>query len=183
MSRATLSLYALDRPALKALSAELKTVLAEDDRAGLVALLGLAGSLAERVSAAARAVDWFLRPETDAEAAPLYASLRRVTKKRALEHAWTSPEPALEGRLRQFDVLRQERALAALVDKLLDPARMPWFLLRPDATAGWLDAAKREELADGLARLAPALTQELTDFAEALRDVEGDVVIHDALGP
>ena len=180
-ARATLTLYALDRPALKALSAELRALLAADDRAGLVSLLGLSGSLADRVHGAARAVDWFLRPETDPEAAPLYASLRRITKKRALEPSWTSPEPALEGRLRQFDVLREERPLAALVDKLLDSGRLPWFLLRPGATAGWLDAARREELAEGMRRLAPALTKELSDFGAALDEVDGDVVVHDAL--
>lgn len=180
-ARATLTVYALDRPALKAFSAELRALLAADDRAGLVALLGLSGSLAERVTKATRAVDWFLRPESDVEAAPLYASLRRVTKKRALELSWTSPEPALEGRLRQFDVLREERELATLVDKLLDPARLPWFLLRPGATAGWLDSAKREELAQGMRKLAPALTKELSDFAIALDEMEGDVVVHDAL--
>ena len=181
MSRTTLSLFALDRAALKTLSAELRQVLETDDRAGLVAMLGLAGSLAERVSSSARAVDWFLRPESDSEAAPIYASLRRITKKRALDLAWTSEEPALEGRLRQFDILREERPVAALVDKLLDPARLPWFLLRPSATAGWLDSAKREELAAGMRRLAPAFTKELTDFADALADVDGDVVAHDAL--
>lgn len=181
MSRPLLSLYALDRAALKAFSAELKAALANDDRAAVSALLGLGGSLVERMQGGARAVDWFLRAEDDAAAAPFFASLRRVTKKRALEPIWTSAEPSLEGRLRHFDVVRDERSLAELVDKLLDPARLPWFLLRPGATAGWLDDQRRRALAAGLRPLRPALPPELTAFADALAAADGDVLVHDGL--
>jgi hypothetical protein len=179
--RPRLSLYALDRPALKAFSAELKALLLADDRAGVAALLGLGADLAARVASGARAVDWFLRPEGDAAAAPLFASLRRVAKKRALELSWTSAEPSLEGRLRHFDLLREDANVAALLDKLLDAHRLPWFLVRPGATGGWLDGPKRADLAAELRPLRAALPKELAAFAEAIADVDGDVIAHDML--
>jgi hypothetical protein len=180
-NRPRLSLYALDRPALKAFSAELKAALLADDRPGVAALLGLGPELAAKIAAGPRAVDWFLRPETDPAAAPIFASLRRVAKKRALEPAWTSAEPSLEGRLRQFDLLREDPAVAGLIDKLLDSDRLPWFLVRPGATAGWLDGSKRETLAGELRQLKPSLPKEIAAFGDALREMEGDVVAHDGL--
>ncbi|HEY4117938.1 MAG TPA: hypothetical protein VGM56_08785 [Byssovorax sp.] len=179
--RARLSLFAFDRPALKAFSARLKELMVADDRAALAAELGLAGELAARLAKGPRAVDWFLREETDPEAQAFFASLRRVAKKRALELAWTSDAPSLEGRLRAFEPIREDKRVAELVDKLLDASRMPWFLVRPGATCGWLAAASRAELARELADLRPALTPELAAFADAIGDVDGDVVAHDAL--
>ncbi len=179
--RTTLSLYALDRPALVAFAKELKDLLLADDRAGLKALLELSGSLADRLGQTERAIDWFLRPESSPEAAPFFSSLRRVAKKRALELSWTSPEASLEGRLRQYDVLREDTEIAARIDKLLSPARLPWFLVRPGATCGWLDGTGRAQLAGDLRRLRPALPPELAAFADALADVDGDAVAHDAL--
>jgi hypothetical protein len=179
--RPRLSLYELDRSALKAFSAELKAALMTDDRAALAALLGLGPDLTQRVAQGARAVDWLLRPEGDAAAAPIFASLRRVAKKRALELAWTSDEPSLEGRLRHFDLLREDATIAGLTDKLLDSERLPWFLVRPGATSGWLDGAKRERLAEELRALKPSLPRELAAFADAIGQVEGDVVAHDRL--
>jgi hypothetical protein len=181
MTRPLLSLYALDRPALIELSKELKRLLIADDRAGVAAALELSPSFAERVAKGARAVDWFLRPETDPEASPLFASLRRVAKKRALSLAWTSKAPSLEGRLRGYDVLREEKAAAALIDKLLDPARLPWFLVRPGATCGWLDAKKRAELDRELWAMRAALPPEIAEFAAAIHELDGAVVAHDKL--
>ena len=179
--RPTLSLYALDRPALKAFSARLKELFVADDRAALAAELGLGAELAARLARGPRAVDWFLRPEDDAEASPFFASLRRVAKKKALELAWTSDAPSLEGRLRAFEPLREDPAIAAPIDKLLDAGRLPWFLVRPRATCGWLPAEAKDRLAGELRGLRPVLTKELTAFADALADVDGDVVAHDAL--
>jgi hypothetical protein len=179
--RPRLSLYALDRPALKAFSAELKALLAADDRPGIAALLGLGAELATRVASGPRAVDWFLRPEGDAAVAPLFASLRRVAKKRALELSWTSAEPSLEGRLRHFDLLREDANVASLLDKLLDSHRLPWFLVRPGATGGWLDGPRRAELAGELWQLKAALPKELAAFAEAIRELDADVIAHDLL--
>jgi len=180
-NRPRLSLYTLDRPALKAFAAELKATLIADDRAGLAALLGLGADLATRVASGPRAVDWLLRPESDAAAAPLFASLRRVAKKRALALSWTSTEPSLEGRLRHFDLLREDAAVAGLLDKLLDSDRLPWFLVRPGATSGWLPAAQRETLVGELWQLKPSLPKELASFTDALREVDGDVLAHDLL--
>lgn len=177
--RARLSLYALDRPALKELAAELKRLLLADDRAGLAKTLELGADFAGRVASGPRAVDWFLRPESDPEAAPLFASLRRVTKKRALSLAWTSDEASLEGRLRQHDILREERQVVDLLDKLLDSDRLPWFMVRPGATAGWLDDAQRERLAGHLRQLRPSLPKEIADFAVAVDALDGAVVAHD----
>jgi hypothetical protein len=179
--RRALSLYAFDRPALIAFSGELRRALLEDDRAAIVALLGLGEQLAARFSSAQRGIDWFLRPETNSDAQPFYASLRRVAKSRALTLAWTSSAASLEGRLRQYDVVRDEPELAKLVDQLLDPGRLPWFLCRPGATGGWLTDERRAELANGLAALADALPDEITAFATALADVDGAVIAHDML--
>lgn len=179
--RTTLSLYALDRPALIELRTELKNVLLADDRRGLAALLELGAGLADKIAQGNHAVDWFLRPETDPDAAPLFASLRRVAKKRALSLAWTSKAPSLEGRLRAYDVLRDDREAAALIDKLLDPSRLPWFLVRPGATCGWLDDNKRSELDRHLRALRAALPPELEELASAIHEIDGDVVAHDML--
>lgn len=179
--RSTLSLYELNRPALQALSKELKALLVANDRAGLSKLLELGQGLSERLAEGPRAVDWLLRPESDPNAAPLFASLRRVAKKRALELAWTSQAPSLEGRLRAYDVLREDRALASLIDKLLDSNRLPWFLVRPGATGGWLDRERREKLAAELHGLRAALPPEIAELASAIRAMEGDVLAHDML--
>jgi hypothetical protein len=179
--RPRLSLYALDRPALKAFSAELKGLLLADDRPGIAALLGLGADLAARVASGPRAVDWLLRAEDNPAAAPLFASLRRVAKKRALVLSWTSEEPSLEGRLRHFDLIREEARIASLIDKLLDSHRLPWFLVRPGATSGWLDGRGREDLAGELRQLKPSLPKELAAFADAVHDMDGDVIAHDRL--
>lgn len=181
MSRPTLSLFTLDRAQLKAFSSDLAAVLRADDRAGLGKLLELGPSLVARLGEGERAVDWLLRPESRPDVAPIFSSLRRVAKKRALTLAWTSDEPSLEGRLRQYDVLREELPLARLVDRLLDSNGLPWFLVRRATTGGWLDDKRRGALADGLFALRAAMPKEIGAFAEALGDVEGDVVAHDGL--
>src|SRR5687767_4465943 len=116
MSRPLLSLYRLDRDKLHELSAQLRELLARDDRAALSSLLGLGEELARRLAAQRWAVGMMLRPDDDAEAAPIFASLRRVIKRAALEHVWTSESPALEGRLRAYDVLRDEKDVADAID-------------------------------------------------------------------
>ncbi|HVY45801.1 MAG TPA: hypothetical protein VHB21_07980 [Minicystis sp.] len=179
--RPLLSLYALDRPALKAFAARLKELLAADDRAALAAELGLGAELAARLGEGPRAVDWFVRPDDDPLASPLFASLRRVAKKHALEKGWSSDAASLEGRLRAFEPLRDDKAVADAIDKLLDASRLPWFLVRPGATGGWLPNDARARLARELRALRPVLTPELVAFADALEDVEGDVVAHDGL--
>jgi len=181
MTRPMLSLYALDRPALVALTSELKTLLVADDREGIARVLELGAAFAGRLAEGPRAVDWFLRNETDEAAAPLFASLRRVTKKRALTHSWTSTEASLEGRLRQYDVLRAEPEIAKLIDKLLDSTRLPWFMERTGVTSGWLDDEKRSRLVTEMKPLRAALPQPIVDFAEALDEVEGDVVIGEGI--
>ncbi len=180
-ARSMLSLYSLDRPALQAFAKELKELLLSDDREGLAKLLELSGSLAGRLAEAPRAIDWFLRADTSPEAAPFFSSLRRIAKKRALTLAWTSEEASLEGRLRQYDILREDAEIAARIDKLLSPARLPWFLVRPGATCGWLDATGRAQLAEDLRRLRATLPPELAAFAEGIQEVDGDAVAHDAL--
>jgi hypothetical protein len=181
MSRPLLSLYRLDRDKLHELSAKLRELLAKDDRAALAGLLGLGDELARRISAERWAIGFMLRADDDAQAAPIFASLRRVTKRAALEHVWTSESPALEGRLRAYDVLREERDIAEAIDRLLEPSRVPWFLQRPGGTAGWLGSEQREELASRMEELGPALPLEVNAFVEALGGMDGDVLIHDRL--
>jgi hypothetical protein len=180
MSRPLLSLFVLDAPALASFKAELHTALAGDDRSALVTLLDLHGDFAERARSVERAVDLFLVPESDPSRSGLYAALRRVTKKRALEHVWTSDSPALEGRLRQYDDLRADPEAAKLVDALLDQDRLPWFLRRPLATAGRLLQPEREALAQGLLMLDDP-PPELCALGHALAEASGDVVCHDGL--
>jgi hypothetical protein len=181
MSRSTLSLYTLDRPALDAFSMELRDTLAEDARDRLIALLELGGSFADRVKGARHAVDLFLVPESEASHAGIYASLRRIAKKRALKQAWTSPSPALEGRLRAYEPLREDAETARRADTLLDASRVPWFLRRPGGTAGWLPADDRGALGEALMELEDA-PPEIRALAEALGDLPGDILCHDGLG-
>lgn len=181
MSRSTLSLYELDRPALKALSTELHALLIADDRDGLAALLELGEAMRSSLDSRDRLVDFFLLPESDASAAPIMSSLRRISKKRTLTKVMTSSDLALEGRLRGFEILREQIALRKLVDKLLEPKRLPWFLRGPGSTCGWLKPEERQTLASGMATLLPSLTPELREMQQGLASAEGDVVLHDGL--
>jgi hypothetical protein len=181
MSRPVLSLYRLDRPKLAELAGRLKDLLASDDRAGLSTMLGLGEELAKRVGEARWSVDLMLRPDDDPHVAPLFASLRRVAKRAALEHVWTSESPSLEGRLRAYDVLRDDDEMASRIDRLLDPARLPWFLQRPGGTGGWLDDEQRALLASAMESVGPALPDEVNAFVEALGGMDGDALVHDRL--
>jgi hypothetical protein len=181
VTRPVLSLYRLDRTKLSEVSGRLRRVLAEDDKAGFSSLLGLGEELAQRVGAARWSVDLMLRPDTDALAGPLFASLRRIAKRAALEQVWKSESPSLEGRLRAYDVIRDEPEVAALLDRLLDSASLPWFLQRPGATGGWLEDRQRTLLATGLEAMGPALPDEVNAFVEALGGMDGDALVHDKL--
>lgn len=181
MSRPLLALYRLDRDKLHEISDKLRDLLAKDDRAGISTLLGLGEELARRVASERWAVGLMLRADEDPQASPIFASLRRVAKRAALEHVWTSESPALEGRLRAYDVLRDEPDIADAIDRLLDPVRLPWFLQRPGGTGGWLGDDQRENLAKRMQGLAPALPDEVNAFVEALGGMEGDALIHDRL--
>jgi hypothetical protein len=176
-----LSIFRLDRAALAAFTSELRGLLARDDRAGLSSLLGLGEELARRVAAAKRAVDLLLRPEDDPEVLALFASLRRVAKRSALEHVWTSESPSLEGRLRAYDVLRDEEEIAGKIDRLLDVATLPWFLQRPGSTGGWLEDEQRAELTERMQALGPSLPDEVNAFVDALGGMDGDALVHDRL--
>jgi hypothetical protein len=181
MSRPVLSLYRLDRPKLAELSTRLRDLLEKDDRAGLSSMLGLGAELAKRVADARWSVDLMLRADDDALVAPIFASLRRVAKRAALEHVWTSESPSLEGRLRAYDVLREDEQLASRIDRLLDPKRLPWFLQRPGGTGGWLDDRQRIDLAQAMEALGPALPNEVNAFVEAFGGMDGDALVHDRL--
>jgi hypothetical protein len=181
LSRPLLSLFTLDRPALGAFTTELRGLLARDDRSGLCTLLGLGEELSRRVNGAKRAVDLLLRPEEDPEVLPIFASLRRVAKRSALEHVWTSESPALEGRLRAYDILRDDEDIATKIDRLLDVANLPWFLQRPGTTGGWLGDGSRAELAERMQALGPSLPDEVNAFVDALGAMDGDVLVHDRL--
>lgn len=184
MARPLLALFTLDRSALDALSAELRPLLGNDDRAGVARLLGLAEALAQKLSSRP-AVEWFLRTDDDAEASPFHASLRRIAKKRALEQVWVSEHPSLEGRLRAYDTLRDDARVAAAIDRALDPARVPFFLARKGATCGLLDDGDRALLAEALgpggSLRDDELPPELAAFGDALAELDGDLLLHDAL--
>lgn len=178
---AALSLYELERPALKAFTEELKATLVENDAAGLSKLLELGGALAEKLSETDRLVDLFLISEDDPRVVPVWASLRRVSRKRSMTKVFTSTHPSLEGRLRAFDVLRDDKHIARSVDRLLNPKRLPWYLRREGAACGWLDGEERAELVTAVTKLRPSLTPELSEWLGGLDDVEGDVVAHDGM--
>jgi len=181
VSRSVLSLYRLDRQKLGEASGQLKELLAADDREGLTAWLGLGEELGKRIRDARRAVDLMLRPDGDVHVAPIFASLRRIAKKAALEHVWTSESPSLEGRLRAYDVLRDDPDIASRIDRLLDEATLPWFLRRPGGTGGWLEEEQRTILARAMEALGPALPDEVNAFVEALGGMDGDALVHDKL--
>ena len=181
MSRSVLSLYELDRDALKLVSAELETALADNDADALTKLLELGDALAQRLASTERLVDLFLVPESSEQSAPLYASLRRISKKRALTKLMTSSDASLEGRMRGFDLLRDEPELANQLDRLLSPTRLPWYLRRAGASCGWLKASQRDTLASGMRKLKPALTPELVELLDGLEQTDEDVVLHDGL--
>jgi hypothetical protein len=181
MSRSVLSLYRLDRPSLARLSARLREVLILNDRSGLSELLELDRDLAGQVELTPRAVDLLLLPEAEPDAAPLAAALRRAAQRAALERVWRSDSPSLEGRLRAYDVLREEPEIAEPLDRLLDAGLLPWFLRPQGATGGWLEDSERAALAGRMEALAPALPVEVNAFIEALGGMEGDALVHDRL--
>jgi hypothetical protein len=181
MTRPLLSLYRLDRGKLAEISGTLRELLARDDRAALASLLGLGDELSRRLTSARWAVAFLLRPDGDAEVSPLFASLRRIVKRASLEHVWTSESAALEGRLRAYDILREEQEVAEAIDRFLDASRLPWFLQRPGGTGGWLDNEQRAELAQQMEDLSASLPDEVNAFVEALGGMDGDVLVHDRL--
>jgi hypothetical protein len=181
VSRTLLALYRLDRARLAELSGQLRAVLLDDNRAGFSRLLGLGSELAARAERAGRLVDLFLLPEITAEVAPIFASLRRITKRAALEHVWTSESAALEGRLRAYDVLRDETAIAEPLDRLLDIGLLPWFMRPAGSTGGWIGDDDRAALAARMEALGPSLPNEVNAFAQALGAMSGDALLHDHL--
>ncbi len=174
MSRPLLSIYRLDRSKLALLTQELRDLLSKDDRAGLASLIGLGQELTLRVTRARWAIDLMLRPDDDPEVAPIFASLRRIAKRGALEHVWTSESPA-------YDVLRDDEDLSRRIDRMLDSARLPWFLRRPGGTSGWLDDEERGLLVSDMEPLGPALPDEVNAFVEVLGGITGDALVHDLL--
>lgn len=184
MTRTLLSLYEVDRQALSGLESELRALLTIDDRTGVAKLLGLADALTARF-AARPAVEWMVRADDDAEAAPFFASLRRIAKRRALKRLWTSEHPSLEGRLRAYDSVRDDPRVAAAVDRALDPLRVPFFLMKKGATMGMLLSEERVPIAEGLGSggsLRDAdLPPELAAFGEQVEAHDGDLILHDAL--
>lgn len=178
MSRSLLSLYRLDRAALQRFSGELEALLAIDDRAGLAALLELDGTRA--FPELRDAVHAFLLPPSGAPAAELFEAADRVAKKLALRRVFESDSPALEGRLRAFDALREDGVAAGLVDRLLNPKRLPWYLRRPGRSGGWIAPEMCAELNLRLGSLGALLPPEIRNFARGLEQIDGDAVV---LGP
>ncbi|MCA9624271.1 MAG: hypothetical protein KC731_34840 [Myxococcales bacterium] len=175
-----LTLYELDRAALQTFTEELREALLDDDAEALGRLLELADSLRGKLGERPL-VEWFLLPEEHPDARPLHASLRRISKKRALTKVLTSSHAGLEGRLRNFEVLREDRATARRIDKLLSLKRLPWYLRPKGATGGWLGPQDREALAESMGALRGSLTPELSELAGGLAEADGDVVLHDRI--
>ncbi len=175
MSRSLLSLYRLDRAALQRFSGELEATLAANDRVGLAALLELDGdaALPERLEA----VHVFLLPPSATPAGELFDAADRAAKKLAMRRVFESDNPALEGRLRAFDALREDAVAATLVDRLLSPKRLPWYLRRPGRSGGWLPPEMRAELNRRLGSLESLLPPEIRSFARGLAQIDGDAVV------
>jgi hypothetical protein len=176
-----IALYELERPALKIFTEELKQTLLLNQVHELAELLELGDGLRDQLATADRLIDLFLLPEDDKRASPLWASLRRVSRKRAMTKVFTSTHANLEGRLRAYDVLRNDAAVAKSIDRLLNPKRLPWYLRRDGATCGWLGAEERDRLVTAMRKLEPSLTPELQEALDGLHQIDGDVVAHDAL--
>ena len=181
MTRTNLSLYELDRPALKKVSAELEAALMSDDAVKLAELLELGDAMRDKLHGRERLVDHFLLPAEHHIAKPLFASLRRISKKRALSKVMTSSDAALEGRLRGYELLRNNAQAAKLIDKLINPKRLPWYLRVDGATCGWLNDEQRKDLISEMKPLRGSLTPELVEFVDALEDCVADAVMHDML--
>ncbi len=180
MSRTRLSLYRMDRVALRSFEAELRAYLAENDRSSLITLLSLHGDLSARIEGTPRAVDCFLVPDSFPPSAPLFAALRRAAKQRALSLEWTSDSPALEGRLQGFDGIREDPGLSRAADALLDRARVPWFLRQSGGTCGVVTHRERIALSEGLEALDDP-PHELVELGHALGAIDGEVLSHDTL--
>lgn len=176
-----IQLYELDRPALRAFTEELKAALLDDDREALASLLELQGALEDTLAASPRLIDLFLLPESEPRVVPLWASVRRISRKRAMTKVFTSTHASLEGRLRAYDVLRDDKHLSRRIDRLLNPKRLPWYLRREGASGGWLDGDEREQLVTGMKKLKPSLTPELVELLQGLGEIDGDVIAHDGL--
>ncbi len=178
---ALLALYELDRGALKAFTSELEAVLLADDGPRLAALLELGGDLFETIAQRRNLIELFVLPEDAPQRAPVWASLRRVSRKRSMTKVFTSTHATLEGRLRAYDVLRDDKEISRSVDRLLNPKRLPWYLRRAGATCGWLSGDERARLVQSMTRLRAALTPELVEALDGLVEIDGDVVAHDAM--
>jgi hypothetical protein len=174
-----LALYALDRPKLQQLSDELRRLLAADDRQALGALLELGAE--EPWGAREHAVEIFLVPESVPGAGRAFAALRRIARKRALDHVMTSSDSALEGRMRGFEPLRSQATLARALDRLLNPQRLPWYLRRAGASGGWLGGDERAALVRGMRALGQTLTPELRELLSGLEECDADVILHDGM--
>jgi len=109
------------------------------------------------------------------------ASLRRVSKKRALTPLFTSEKLSLEEQLRGYEALRDDKATATLIDKLLDSNRLPWYLRRKGGSGGWLNGRQGQELKERLHHLRAVLSPELAAFADGLSEASTDVIAHDNL--
>lgn len=180
MARSLLRLYELDRDQLKSVSSELKSALQNDDRNQLQTLLELSDAMAESLQARPL-VELFLLPQANPQATALFASLRRISKKRAVTPMFDSEALSLEGRLREFEALRNNAVIAKNLDRLLNPKRLPWYLRRPGASCGWLRNDQREELVREMKPLRRNLPPEVQAFLHGLDDIENDVILHDSL--
>lgn len=180
MARSFLRLYDLDRDELKAVSSELKVALSDNSLEKLAKLLELSDAM-KAILADRPLVELFLLPQSHSQSKALFASLRRVSKKRAITAIYDSEALSLEGRLREFEALRNNNNLARQLDRLLNPKRLPWYLRRPGASCGWLRDDQRQDLVAEMKPLRRALPPEVQDFLIGLDSIDGDVVLHDSL--
>jgi glutamine synthetase adenylyltransferase len=180
MARSLLRLYELDRDQLKVVSQQLKTALREDSREKLAKLLELSEAMTDSLQQRPL-VELFLMPQSDPQSAAIFASLRRISKKRAITAMFDSEALSLEGRLREFESLRNNNIIARQLDRLLNPKRLPWYLRRPGASCGWLRKDQRQELVAEMKPLRTGLPPEVQDFLRGLDGIDDDVVLHDSL--
>jgi hypothetical protein len=140
-----------------AVAARVRAIVADDDRAGLHAWLGVEADPSLPI---------FAQVLADG---PIRRALRARLDADCLREIWISPNSLIDDRL------RDEAGDVAAVRLLADDPSLPFYLRAPGETAGRVSGKARRAAADALAG-----AQDLADLVAALRSGDGEVVLAQA---